>query len=137
MLSLNQLSPVDDISAKIQSKIAKFLMLKEKILELTKSPSVSISTKARVLFKQQEYLEKKLNVSLKQIEQMKEGSWSFSNIASLGMFYASMEKHVKKVKKLDDENKNVVKPALSIIPELTPVIIGIGVVAVYFLFLRK
>ena len=105
MLAQSNLSPIIDLEAKIQSKVANFLILKERIVNLVRYPSPSIQTKAKELLIIQNQLEKKLQEVLDTIDVIKSGSWSFSNIIDISSFYARMEKQFSEVNKLEKSTK--------------------------------
>ncbi|HDK42444.1 MAG TPA: hypothetical protein ENG87_03635 [Candidatus Pacearchaeota archaeon] len=108
MLSDVSLNPLNILEAKIQTRIAKFLLAKETLLNLSKNQSLSIRSKAKELYSIQTILENKLNNVLNKIDVLKKGSWTFSDIAEISSFYLSMDRHISNVNKLSDEaNKTI------------------------------
>ena len=103
MLAQTELSPLLTIEAKIQSRIGKFLLLKEKLMKLMKSPIITVRDKATLLMMTQDRLQEELRKALNSIEVMKQGVWSFSDITGLGTFYYEMEKQIRDVDKLESE----------------------------------
>lgn len=141
MLSQSDLNPVDVIAAKIQTRIATFLSLKEPLITLTKYPIDSISSEANDLYTVQGVLESQLADNLKLIDVMKSGAWNFSNVASLGVFYSEMEKHITNVHKLQDKAGITVQPEGLLPQDIAPYlpwILGGGVtIALLFLLKRR
>lgn len=103
MIGQGPLSPIEEVEAKIQARIGKFLTLKQILNNLGSHPSIIIKDKASELLKAQVYLEGELAKAMKQIEGLKEGAWSFSDIGSLTSFYLSLEKQIKEVGALETE----------------------------------
>ncbi len=101
------LSPLNQIAAKIQTRIATFLLLKDTLVQLSKNESVVISERAKSLFESQTKLEGDLATVLGDIEKFKQGSWTFSDITSLTTFYYQMESHIKDVKDLQQQASGV------------------------------
>jgi hypothetical protein len=100
MITNSTLNPLDTIQAKIQARVAKFLSLKEIILRYINSSSITVRSKAMVLYNQQKNLEEQLPDVLNQIEILKQGAWTLSDIANIGLFYAALETQIKDVGKL-------------------------------------
>ncbi len=144
MLAQGNLSPLDTIEAKIQSRIAKFLSLKEILMNLMNFPSLTISSKARIYLNTQEKLENELPGILNDIKILKSGSWTLSSVGNLGIFYASMEDQIKNVSILNDDATELRKTGPSIMPSIDmltnylPFVIfgGLGLFALYY-FKRK
>lgn len=108
------LNPLTQIEAKIQSRIATFLLLKETLVKLSRSDSVVISQQARSLLTVQSSLEGDLAKVLGDLEKFKQGAWTFSDVARLSSFYYLMENHIKDVGKLQQESKGVVESGLNL-----------------------
>lgn len=140
MLSQFELNPLLGIEARIQNRIAKFLSLKTKIIQLKQHPTISISTKANQLYNKQVRLEAELSEVLKKIELLKQGAWTFSDIANLGIFYAKMEDQIKDVGKLQDKSGMIFivdgpKPEEGI-PFIKWLTIG-GIALAFLVFVRR
>jgi hypothetical protein len=137
MKSLGQLSPISTIEAKIQGRVAKFLGLKETVLRLTKSPSLSIQSEARELYNTQLLLEKELQTNLKRIEQIKSGAYTYSNILQVGDFAYNMENHIGKVQKLEEKTKGADSEAITAnLFTSRNLVIGAVIAGFYFLVIK-
>ncbi len=140
MLAQGNLSPLDTIEAKIQSRIAKFLSLKEILMNLMNFPSLTISSKAKVYLDNQFKLEDELPGILNDIKILKAGSWTLSSVANLAVFYNNMEDQIKNVSILNDDAKELKKtdpsimPSIDILTDYVPFIIfgGLGLFALYY-----
>lgn len=102
MKSLGQL-PLAQVEAKIQSRIAKFLAMKEVIVKLQKHPSPSISSKAKGLYSAQYSLENELKNALAKVEMIKSGAYTYSDVISVSSFAYDMDNHIKAVQALEQE----------------------------------
>lgn len=135
MQALGALNPVDVIAAKIQSRIATFLTIKERLIGLINQGSISVSSKATELYTVQRVLESQLNQALNKIEVMKSGSWTLSDVASLGVFYSEMEKQIKNVQKLEEESGITITLGIDPSPQdaakLIPWLVVGGVAAIF------
>lgn len=102
MQALGSLSPILSAEAKIQERVAKFLTMKAVIVRLMKHPSLSISAKASGLLTIQTQLEAEMQNVLATVEKLKKaGVPTFSELAYIGDFAYSMEKHISNVQNLE------------------------------------
>ncbi|MEM4360096.1 MAG: hypothetical protein QXT45_06170 [Candidatus Bilamarchaeaceae archaeon] len=101
MEALGQLTPVQRIEAEIQSKVAEFLGLKQRLVKLIQNPSLEIRSKAQGLYAVQQQLEGQLQEALKTIDNIKKGAWSFGDVLSLTDFSTRMLDQIKNVKSLE------------------------------------
>ncbi len=98
MLDQGPLSPVDQISAKIQGRVATFLGLRELLTNISRvATSLDDRTKVAKLLSMQTSLELQLNETLALIERIKTGSYNYSELLLIGNFYWKMEGHIKEV----------------------------------------
>lgn len=102
------LNPILAVEAKIQSRVATFLLSKEKLVKLVGSSSIPISDKARALLAVQDSLQNQLPSMLATVERLKVGAWTFSEVANLTAFAYSMDKQIRDV---EDLGKEAVKGA--------------------------
>ena len=140
MLSQGGLNPVDVIAAKIQSRIAIFLTLKETLIGLINQGSVSVSSNATELYTVQGVLESRLNKALADIDKFKSGAWTLSDVATLTMFYTDMEKHIKNVHNLEKESGITITPG-GLMPQdaakYIPWLIGLGIAGTIAIVLMR
>ena len=134
MESIGALNPINTIEAKIQSLVAKFLAQKETLLSLMNSNTITIKTEATELYNIQLNLEKRLEQSLKDIEVMKTGSWTFSNITMLTLFSIDLKNHTDDVDRLKRD-----AGISGVIPDsvLTPAMLALGVGIIGFMLLKR
>ncbi len=113
MLSQGTLSPIADIEAKIQSRVAIFLSMKQLIIN-TRKVVIQIPDKAKAesLYNKQVLLETQLQKALADIDKVKAGAYTYSDILGVGRFYWDMENHIKAVKGFAEE-KNIIEPTKS------------------------
>lgn len=96
MLSQNYTSKLTFIAeAKIQSKIAKFLQLKEFILKQTYHPSPEISNRAKQLYSNQVSLEAELQKGLALIDDMKKTGFEVGKSVEVASIASAMDTHMK------------------------------------------
>lgn len=89
-------SAVDEVVAKVQSRIATFLLCREKLTKLSKNQDHTIGDNASIMLDQQTKLESELSAVLGEITAIRAGgSWGFSDITILGGFYYNLERHIK------------------------------------------
>lgn len=133
------------IEAKIQNRIADFLYLKSKILAFQGVPNPEIQGEAATLMGKQTFLEDKLREALNSIDALKQGGFDWSNlsdISTLTMFYADMEKQIGDVNDLEERVNKFMQtgqyvPA-GVFTNMTPVMIaGAAILGIYFLSSRK
>lgn len=111
------------VEAKIQSRIAKFLTLKEILVKLTMVVNANIVSRARTLLAVQDQLQKNLTQALLDIEELKKIGWSITGITSLSAFYYLIEKQIKDVGQLQSDAGPI--PIIAAIPQwFLPAIAG-------------
>lgn len=91
------LKQIDLLSAKIQSRIAKFLMCRETLVRAQGKGDSVTKNKINVLLKDQGSLEKQLPQVLEDIDKIKSGDYSIQLMYVIGQFYYSLENHIKAV----------------------------------------
>ena len=95
------LNPLASIEAKIQSKVARFLLLKEPLLRLSsRSTNLDTRSTAAGLLANQTSLEIQLKEALEKIEEVKRGVYTYSDVIDLGYFAYSFDKHIGEAEEL-------------------------------------
>ncbi len=108
MRARGTLGALPEVEAFIQARVGKFLGLKQMLVMLRNSQSLSIKSRAEGLLSIQLSLESELNMVLEKIKTYKEGGWqSTLDIADFG---ARMEKQIKRVSQLRQDAGQVVAP---------------------------
>ncbi len=108
MKAQGTLGALPEVEAFIQARVGKFLGLKQQLVMLRNSPSLSVKSRAEGLLSIQLSLEAELNVVLEKIKTFKEGGWqSTLEIADFG---SRMEKQIKRVNQLRKDSGQVVAP---------------------------
>lgn len=82
------------IEGKIQSKVAEFLGLKSKLISQTYSDNPSIKQRAQGLLVEQNKLEKDMKIALANIDKIKAGAYTISDITKIGFFANDMSDHI-------------------------------------------
>ncbi len=100
-------SLTDELVAKIQSRIAAFLLCREKLVRMAKGTTISgVKSKEEIdiqalssqQLQTQTDLEGKLSEVLGKIGVIQSGgSWGFDEISDIGVFYYNLERHIKAV----------------------------------------
>lgn len=124
MEALGALSPIDSARAEVQEKIADFLAARARLGRLMTNPSLQVQGQANSLYATQQLLENQLqNEIYPKLTAIQAGTWSFSDIATLGSFTFSIMNQIDAVNRLDAQGSgvNVSQPWLSM-----PVMIGLG-----------
>jgi hypothetical protein len=119
------------IEGKIESRMAAFLLLKEKLSKLVLIPKTK--DRANVLLAVQLKLEVDLRTSLNTIDAVKAGKYDAGDIALVIAFYWAMEKQIRDVEDLEREAGGVSAPSPT---WLMPAAIG-GVMLILYLIWRK
>lgn len=136
MLSQEFLSPKSIVEAKIQSRVAEFLGLKEKLLRLSASTNLSLAKKASNLLITQKVVESDLTSLQPTIDKIKQGLYSFTDLAKLTKLGVEIEAQI-------EASKNLIRSAggLPELPELfswkTLLIGGIGITSLIYFLKRK
>lgn len=125
MVGLGLLEPIGIIEGKIQARVAKFLSMKDALMRLARSTSLTVQSEAKELLDRQYALEKDLQTTLNTINVIKSGAYSITDIVTAGNFAYEMENHINAVHKLQDKTKGTVTPSiLSTGIGSTPIILG-------------
>ncbi len=94
-MSISIPTKIDEIIAKVQTRMATFLQCREKLTRMASSVDIGIADKAVSLLEEQTKLETELSANLTRIEQIKStGQWAWTDITGLGMFYYNVERHI-------------------------------------------
>lgn len=110
MVALGVLSPIDDVRAKLQEKIADFLAARSRLSNLMKNPSLQIQGEAKGLLSVQIQLEDRLYKEiLPKIQAIQAGVWSFSDIALIGSFTSIIVKQIGDVNRLVSKSGGIVE----------------------------
>lgn len=117
------------LEGKIESRMAQFLMLKEKLSKLVLIPKTK--DRANILLAVQLKLETDLRTSLDTIDAVKAGKYDIGDIALVGAFYWAMEKQIKDVEALEREAGGVSAPSPA---WLMPVAAGGIILLLYFIW---
>ncbi|MBT9168123.1 MAG: hypothetical protein DDT19_01468 [Syntrophomonadaceae bacterium] len=123
------LSPLLIIEGKIQTRISRFLSLKEILVNLIRRHSSPvIRDRAQILLNTQVALEKSSKEVFATINILKSGAWTFSDISRLGQFYYSIERQIKNVSSLQQESLRGRQevPSISYLPYLLGALAIIG-----------
>lgn len=128
------MGPLDDAQAEIQGYVAEFLACRTKLNEMTKSPILTISDKARELLLKQGPLESELQNALATIERVKSDTYSMSDITSVLAFIPSMYSQVSDTNDLWNEYMGL---GASAKPSTSWLLYGAIAVGGYFVFGRK
>ena len=139
MLSVNRggmLGEIEDIEARIQARIGEFLSGKAKLLQMQRSPILTIQSKATELLGSQIQLEDALSDDITpMIERAKVGSYSVSDILRGGAFYYQMDSQISDVNDLWGQYKGLAPQGAGILSGWTiPVLLAAGV---FFYVSRK
>lgn len=137
--SLGQaISPIATIEGKIQSRIAKFLGLKETLIGLTKNPVLTIQSAAQTLLNKQYELEKQLQDNLRTIDKIKStGAWTFSDVVNLSVYAYAMETQINTTDKLAEQTSITTAAVSSSLFSTTNIAIGMGALLIVYLLLRR
>ncbi len=103
MIGLGAVSLLDQVIARVQSRVAKFLAQKEVLVNLSQSSVLSIRSRAIELLGMQKQLEGEMGDVYKLIDKVKEGAWTFGDAYDIGEFATAMEKHIKNVQELGEQ----------------------------------
>ncbi len=88
-------SAMDELVAKIQSRIATFLLCREKLTKLVTNSDHTIGDNSAIMLQEQTRLEGELSTVLGRITTIQSGGpWSFSDITTIGGFYYNLERHI-------------------------------------------
>lgn len=107
---LNQSLNSEFIVAKVQSRIAKFLAMREKILRVKDHPDPAIRAKAASLLVAQGSLEGDIAMAQDKINKVQSGAYTYSDILYLGDVAYRMETHIKRATDLEREAGGEAQP---------------------------
>lgn len=136
MLSQEFLSPKSIVEAKVQSRVAELLGLREKLLRLSTSSNSSIAKKASNLLISQKVIESDLSNLQPTIEKIKQGLYSFTDMAKLAKLGVEMEVQINASKRLI-KSAGTLPFFPGIISPYTLLAIGGGLLALTFIFKKK
>lgn len=123
----------EEITAKLQGMIGQLLQNREIIQKLMKDSTLNVRVDAEGLIAQQDYLENWMNEIMTNINNIKSGNWSASDLLAVTPFFYSIYNHNKDVDSLKQKASGVEEGAkFKILPAA---LIGIGVI--YFLMKRR
>ena len=101
MITFGATSEIEEIEARIQSRVGEFLSAKKKIMDIVSTtPNAEIRTEASGLLATQKELEEQLPGALATIEKVKADVYSISDVINTGSFAVLMEKQVRDVEDL-------------------------------------
>lgn len=125
-------SITEDIQAKIQSRVAILLSLREPLLKLNKDKRPKISQRSKALLVEQERLEKELPKVTAELEKSKvKGGWSF-----ITGFYPAMNKHIDNANQLIKDSGGVPKNGNGAIFNINPLWL-LGIAVITFVMVRR
>jgi hypothetical protein len=102
MEALGALSPIEEARAKLQDQIGMFLSGRQKLMNLMRNPNLQIQGQARGLYAVQTQLETQLqNEIYPKIQTVSAGTWSVSDVITLGGFTATIMKQINDVRNLE------------------------------------
>lgn len=102
MVADSPLSPIETARAKLQDQIGMFLSGRQKLVNLMRNPSLQIQGQARGLYAVQTQLETQLqNDIYPKLAAVQSGTWSVSDVITLGGFTATLMKQINDVSNLE------------------------------------
>jgi uncharacterized protein YneF (UPF0154 family)/predicted CopG family antitoxin len=102
MVADSPLSPIETARAKLQDQIGLFLSSRQKLMNLMKNPNLQIQGQARGLYAVQTQLETQLqNDIYPKLAAVQSGTWSVSDVITLGGFTAMLMKQINDVQNLE------------------------------------
>ena len=102
MVADSPLSPIETARAKLQDQIGMFLSGRQKLMNLMNNPNLQIQGQARGLYAVQTQLELQLqNEIYPKIQAISTGTWSVSDVITLGGFTATIMKQINDVNNLE------------------------------------
>lgn len=102
MLADGLLNPIDTARAQVQEQIGNFLAARARLSRLMSNPSLTIQGQAQGLYAVQTALEDRLqNEIMPKMTAIQAGTWSMSDIITLGGFTASIVKQINDVGSLE------------------------------------
>jgi hypothetical protein len=102
MLADGLLNPIDTARAQVQEQIGNFLAARARLSRLMNNPSLQIKGQAQGLYAVQTALEDRLqNEITPKLQAIQAGTWSMSDIITLGGFTALIIKQISDVNSLE------------------------------------
>ena len=137
MISLGTLSPFEDIQALIKGKVGQFLSAETSIRQMMQNASASIRSQAAALLGEHQALEGELGDAQTKITAFQSGSWSISDVISLGDVGTRLIQHLGKVTSLQNQAGGVMPSGFSIPSGVLPALGIAAVVGAVLLFTRR
>jgi len=94
------MTPLTYVEGKIQSRVAKFLGMKETLIKLSSHPNLSTRTEAAKLMVMQRQLEGRLPEVLAIIQKVSGGAYTYSDVITATSFTKDFENHINNVDRL-------------------------------------
>lgn len=102
MVADSPLSPIETARAKLQEQIGLFLSGRQKLIRLMSNPSLQVQGQARGLYAVQTQLETQLqNEMYPKLASIQAGTWSISDVITLGGFTTMLMKQINDVNSLE------------------------------------
>lgn len=102
MVADSPLSPIETARAKLQDQIGLFLSGRQKLIRLMSNPSLQVQGQARGLYAVQTQLETQLqNEMYPKLASIQAGTWSISDVITLGGFTTMLMKQINDVNSLE------------------------------------
>lgn len=140
MMALGSLNPIDDARAQVQAQIGGFLAARARLERLMTNPSLQISGQAQGLYQVQIALENRLQTEITPLmTAIQAGTWSTSDIITLGGFTYSIVDQINKVNNLERAAggaSQITLFDLSTLAIAVPVILIVGVLGGMLLIRR-
>ena len=138
-MGLGEVSPIALVEGKLQAEVGKFLMMKAVLVKLQSDVSFDIRKDANLLLQNQYQLEKDLQTGMNIITAMKTGSYTISDIATVGNIAYEIANHTKKVQALQTKAQKgtVIGAPTGPSSMWLYAAAGIGALGLYYAFGRK
>jgi uncharacterized protein YneF (UPF0154 family) len=115
MIADSPLSPIETARAKLQDQIGIFLSARQKLINLMSNPSLQIQGQAKGLYAVQTQLETQLqNEIYPKLTAIQAGTWSISDVITLGGFTASLMKQISDVNSLERQGGGYQAPLFDV-----------------------
>lgn len=102
MVADSPLSPIETARAKLQEQIGLFLSGRQKLIRLMSNPSLQVQGQAKGLYAVQIQLEGQLqNEMYPKLASIQAGTWSISDVITLGGFTTMLMKQINDVNSLE------------------------------------
>lgn len=134
MFGQTLLDPKSILMARVQARVGEFLGIKEKLMRATINPSLTLQ--AEKFLVAQRVLESDLDNLKPSIDRVKQGLYSFGDVARVTTFAGSLELHMRAVKSFLRAAGEL--PVLPSIFSPKMVLAGVGALALIgYMVLRK